>query len=123
MIRWQTDLTRGVLQEGLSRGLALSIALHLLVVSIRYLGFISPDAMPFFDSRRTVLVELQPYAEIVHIETGGGQGGGEGGGLLTAPVLTLAGKLDAVVCLAGDRIGDLLFLWPKTQRHVEAGGS
>ncbi len=86
MIRWQTDLTRGVLQGGLSRGLALSIALHLLVVSIRYLGFIKPDAIPFFDSRRTVLVELQPYAEIVHIEIGGGQGGGEDGGSLTEPL-------------------------------------
>jgi TonB family protein len=85
MIVWQTELTRRFLQKNLAIGLALSLVLHVLTVVIYHLDFIDPSAMSLSDPRR-VMVELKPYAEIIRLETGGGQGGGEGGGSLTAPI-------------------------------------
>jgi len=85
MLYWQTELTRRLLQKNAAAGLAISIALHLLVVLILNLDFIKANVAPLSDSRRVVPVQLQPYAEIIRLETGGGQGGGEGGGSLTAP--------------------------------------
>jgi TonB family protein len=85
MIAWQTELTRRFLQKNLARGLAISLALHFLALILYHLDLVNPDAMLLSDTRR-VMVELKPYAEIIRLETGGGQGGGEGGGSLTAPI-------------------------------------
>jgi TonB family protein len=86
MIEWQTELTRRLLQKNLAKGLAISIALFFLAVFLWHRDFISSDMMNLIESRRSVPVELKPYAEIIRLETGGGQGGGEGGGSLTAPI-------------------------------------
>ncbi len=86
MIVWSTDLTRRLLQKNLAKGLAISIALSFLAVWLWRLEFINSDVMNMFEARRVVPVELKPYAEIIRLETGGGQGGGEGGGSLTAPI-------------------------------------
>jgi len=86
MIEWQTELTRRFLQKTLAQGFVISLVLHFLMIIIYNLDFIHPSAMSLSDSRRA-MVELKPYAEIIRLETGGGQGGGEGGGSLTAPML------------------------------------
>jgi TonB family protein len=86
MISWQTELTRCLLQKNLAKGLAIAIALSFLAVWLWHFEFINSDMMNMFEARRVVPVELKPYAEIIRLETGGGQGGGEGGGSLTAPI-------------------------------------
>jgi hypothetical protein len=83
---WQTELTRRFLQMNVARSLALAIALHFLAVLIWRFSLTEPDAMPIFATTRSVPVQLQPYAEILRLEPGGGQGGGEGGGSLNAPL-------------------------------------
>jgi len=85
MIEWQTELTRRFLQKNLVRGLAIALALHFLAVILYHLDFINPNVISFSDTRRA-MIELKPYAELIRLETGGGQGGGEGGGSLTAPI-------------------------------------
>lgn len=86
MIYWQTELSRNVLQKNAARGFAFAIGLHVLAVLLYHLDFINPDMLRLSEPRRTIPIELKPYAEIIRLETGGGQGGGEGGGSLTAPI-------------------------------------
>jgi TonB family protein len=85
MIEWQTELTRRFLQKNLAIGLAISVFLHFLALLIWRLLLLNVD-MSVTDLRRVVPIELKPYAELIRLETGGGQGGGEGGGSVTAPI-------------------------------------
>lgn len=86
MIYWQTELSRQVLQKNAARGLALAIGLHVLAVSLYHLNIFHPEMLSWSEPSRTLPIELKPYAEILRLETGGGQGGGEGGGSPTAPL-------------------------------------
>jgi len=86
MISWQTELSRHLLQKNAARGLACAIGLHVLAILLYHLDFINPEALQLSASHRAIPIELKPYAEIIRLETGGGQGGGEGGGSLTAPI-------------------------------------
>lgn len=86
MIQWPTELTQRVLQKNLVKGLAISIALHVLAVLLYNTRSVNQNLLTMSEVRRSVSVELKPYAEIIRLETGGGQGGGEGGGSLTAPI-------------------------------------
>jgi TonB family protein len=86
MTEWPTVLTLRFLQKNAAKGLTIAITLHLLALLILHFSFIKADGVFSFESHRSIPVQLQPYAEIIRLETGGGQGGGEGGGSLTAPI-------------------------------------
>jgi len=86
MIYWQTELSLNVLKRNAARGLTIAISLHALAVLFYHLDFFNSDLLRLSASPRAIPIELKPYAEIIRLETGGGQGGGEGGGSLTAPI-------------------------------------
>lgn len=90
MLHWQTELSRRVLQKNIAIGLGLAVVLHLFALLSLRLEF--SDSGKRFDrilsDRRTVPVQLEPYAELIKLDTGGGQGGGEGGGSRSAPIPT-----------------------------------
>lgn len=86
MISWQTELSRQLLQKNTARGFIIAIGLHVFTVLLYRFDFIDPAVLQVSAPRRTIPIELKPYAEIIRLETGGGQGGGEGGGSLTAPI-------------------------------------
>ncbi len=90
MLHWQTELSSEVLQKNILRGLALAIALHVLALLMLRLDSVQTDdaSIDLIVSRRVTPVQLQPYAEIIPLQTGGGQGGGEGGGSRSAPIPT-----------------------------------
>jgi TonB family protein len=90
MLHWQTELSRQVLQKNAMKGLGLAIVLHLLALLSLRLEFTGSNesSSHLLSSRRTVEVQLKPYAEIIPLQTGGGQGGGEGGGSRSAPIPT-----------------------------------
>lgn len=90
MLSWQTELSSRVLQKNIAIGLGLAIVLHLFALLSLRLEFTNSgkSSDSILSERRSVQVQLEPYAEIIKLDTGGGQGGGEGGGSRSAPIPT-----------------------------------